>query len=1071
MSEPIPEPPGWPILGNAFEIDLEFPLGTFNKWADQYGDLFRVRFPGRDMVFVTSQALVHELCDEKRFQKGINAALLEVRHGVHDGLFTARLDEPNWGIAHRVLMPAFGPMPIQSMFSEMHEIATQLTLKWARHGPDERIMVTDDFTRLTLDILSLCAMNFRFNSFYHDEMHPFITAMGDFLVESGRRSQRPPVMGFFYRAANQKFADDIDILRSTAESVLEARKAHPTDRKDLLAAMLDGVDPKTGLKMTDKSIIDNLITFLIAGHETTSGLLSFAFYQLIKHPKAYAKAQKEVDEVIGTGTIRPEHMNKLPYINAILRETLRLNPTIPLTGVEAKQDEVIGGKYFIPKGQPMALLLAKVHLDPAVHGDTANDFIPERMLDENFDRLSKEFPDFWKPFGNGQRACIGRPFAWQEALLVMAMLLQNFDFTLEDPDYELQYKQTLTTKPKGFYMRGGLRNGLTPTELTDRLSGGSPKPAAAAAARSTKTKPQAEGKPMSIYYGSNTGTCEALAQRLALDATAHGYAVTVLDTLDAAADKLPKDRPVVILTASYEGQPPDNAIQFTKWLEGLKGDELEGVSYSVYGCGHRDWAQTFHRVPKLVDETIEARGGSRISALGVTDAANGEMFENFEQWEDEVFWPAIEEKYGVVGDADGEAFSPGISVQFSAPRSSTLRQDVKEAVVLDTKVLTGPGAGEKKHIEIQLPSDMTYRPGDYLAVLPINPVKNVNRAMRRFNLAWDSHITIEADAKTTLPTSVPVPAYDVLGAYVELAQPATKRSILALASLAPAPTIAADLTTLAGPSYTAEISRKRVSVLDLLERFPSIPLPFSSFLALLPPMRVRQYSISSSPLRDPHTATLTYSLLSSPSLADPTTEHVGVASSYLASLAKGDRLNVSVRPSHSAFHLPEEPEKTPVVLIAAGAGLAPFRGFVQERAAQIAAGRTLAEAFLFFGCRSETDDLYREEFDRWEKMDAVKVMRAYSRVEGGVEGCKRVDERLWKERETLMGLWDKGAKIYVCGSRGVGESVKKAVVKIAMDGQRGKVERGESEQEPDEKKALRWFEGIRNERYATDVFD
>ncbi|KAK0714759.1 cytochrome P450 [Lasiosphaeris hirsuta] len=1070
MSEPIPEPPGWPILGNAFEIDLEFPLGTFTKWADQYGEIFRVRFPSREMVFVTSQALVHELCDEKRFQKGINAALLEVRNGVHDGLFTARIDEPNWGIAHRVLMPAFGPMPIQSMFPEMHEIATQLTLKWARHGSDERIMVTDDFTRLTLDILSLCAMNFRFNSFYHDEMHPFITAMGDFLVESGRRSQRSPLVAPFYRAANQKFAHDIEILRSTAQSVLEARKAHPTDRKDLLTAMLDGVDPKTGLKMTDKSIIDNLITFLIAGHETTSGLLSFAFYQLIKHPKAYAKAQEEVDEVIGTGTIRPEHMNKLPYINAILRETLRLNPTIPLTGVQARQDEVIGGKYLVKKGQPMALLLAKAHLDPAVHGDTANDFIPERMLDENFDRLSKEFPDFWKPFGNGQRACIGRPFAWQEALLVMAMLLQNFDFTLEDSEYELQYKQTLTTKPKGFYMRGSLRSGLTPTELTDRLGGGSPKPAAAAA-RSTKTKPQAEGKPMSIYFGSNTGTCEALAQRLASDATAHGYAATVLETLDSATDKLPKDRPVVIITASYEGQPPDNAIKFTKWLEGLKGKELEGVSYAVYGCGHRDWSQTFHRVPKLIDETIETRGGCRISALGVTDAANGEMFENFEQWEDEVFWPAIEEKYGVVGDADGEAFSPGISVEFSAPRSSTLRQDVKEAVVLDSKVLTGPGASEKKHIEIQLPSAMTYRPGDYLAVLPINPAKNVNRAMRRFNLAWDSHITIEADAKTTLPTSVPVPAYDVLGAYVELAQPATKRSILALASLAPTPSIAADLTALAGPSYTAEISRKRVSVLDLLERFPAIPLPFSSFLALLPPMRVRQYSISSSPLRDPHTATLTYSLLSEPSLADPTTEHVGVASSYLASLAKGDRLNVSVRPSHSAFHLPEEPEKTPVVLIAAGAGLAPFRGFVQERAAQIAAGRTLAEALLFFGCRGEADDLYREEFDRWEKMGAVKVMRAYSRAEGGLDGCKHVDERLWRERETLMGLWDKGAKIYVCGSRGVGESVKKAVVEIALDGQKAKVERGESEQEPDEKRALRWFEGIRNERYATDVFD
>lgn len=159
--------------------------------------------------------------------------------------------------------------------------------------------------------------------------------------------------------------------------------------------------------------------------------------------------------------------------------------------------------------------------------------------------------------------------------------------------------------------------------------------------------------------------------------------------------------------------------------------------------------------------------------------------------------------------------------------------------------------------------------------------------------------------------------------------------------------------------------------------------------------------------------------------------------------------------------------------IAAGAGLAPFRGFIQERAAQIGAGRDLAPALLFFGCRGpEMDDLYRSEFDKWERMGAVSVRRAYSKTASEeVHGCKHVQDRLWHDREELVRLWESGSRIYVCGSRGVGESVKTAIVKIAMEAQRLRVERGESEEEPNEQRALKWFEKIRNERYATDVFD
>ncbi|KAJ9627966.1 hypothetical protein H2203_003185 [Taxawa tesnikishii (nom. ined.)] len=466
--QPIPQPPGLPIVGNINDIDPELPLLSVMNLADQYGEIFKLSLMGKERMIYTTVALLNEVCDEKRFNKAIAGPLQQVRNGTGGKLLSQPIAEHIASrvvrfcslIDTRILVPAFGPMSIRNMFDDMKDIASQLVLKWARHGPEYRIPVTDDFTRLTLDTIALCAMGYRFNSFYKDEMHPFVDAMVDFLTESGARGQRPGFLAPFYRRQEYKYQEDIEYMRKLSLELVQNRKDHPQpDKKDLLNAMINGRDAKTGEGLSDENIVSNMITFLIAGHETTSGLLSFAFYYLAKNPEYYRKAQEEVDAVVGDSPITVDHMTKLPYLNAILRETLRLQPTAPGFTVEPKQDEVIGGKYFVPKGAPLQAILPKIHRDPAVYGEDANEFKPERMLDENFSKLP---PNAWKPFGNGMRACIGRPFAWQEALLVAAMLLQYFNVAPDDPQYNLHIKQSLTIKPKEFYMRATLRNDLTP---------------------------------------------------------------------------------------------------------------------------------------------------------------------------------------------------------------------------------------------------------------------------------------------------------------------------------------------------------------------------------------------------------------------------------------------------------------------------------------------------------------------------------------------------------------------------------------------------------------------------------
>ncbi|KAJ6034602.1 uncharacterized protein N7446_009354 [Penicillium canescens] len=113
------------------------------------------------------------------------------------------------------------------------------------------------------------------------------------------------------------------------------------------------------------------------------------------------------------------------------------------------------------------------------------------------------------------------------------------------------------------------------------------------------------GKPLNIFNGSNSGTCKALAYRLADDAQAHGFNARRVDSLDIAKDALPKDQPIVIVNSSYKGQAPDNVAHFVSWLQSVAGKEAAGLAYSVFGVGNRDWGRTFHRKSRNSQKAVK----------------------------------------------------------------------------------------------------------------------------------------------------------------------------------------------------------------------------------------------------------------------------------------------------------------------------------------------------------------------------------------------------------------------------------------------------------------------------------
>ncbi|PSR83575.1 cytochrome P450 [Coniella lustricola] len=1149
MATEYPGPKGYPFIGNIFDVDPTSPVASLEKIAERYGPIFKLRFAGMDRIFIANRELMDEVCDEKRFTKIVAGPQLQLRNCVGDSLFTAHSDEPNWGLAHRILMPAMGPLAIRGMFDEMHDLASQLVTKWARFGSQEVIDVSADFTRLTLDTIALCSMGTRFNSFYTDEMHPFVGAMLGALQESGRRAPRPAWANHLLPAATAQYEEDIRTLTETATELLAARRANPSKKKDILNTLINGRDPKTGEKMSDKSILNNMVVFLIAGHETTSGLLSFLFHYFLKHPLVFQTAQGEVDRVVGRKAITIEHLSKLPYLEACLRETLRLHPTAPVTLLKPHPDlpgfatTLARGQYEIRKDQAIACLLTPIQRDPAVYGADANEFRAERMLDENFVKLPK---NSWKPFGNGLRGCIGRAFAWQESLLVLAMLLQNFNFELYDPSstYELQIKQTLTLKPGNLFMRAAVREHVDTVKLGSILHGhnGSdtthnhketipltPPSTGSSGNRSAITFPaqSTTSQLMRILYGSESGTCEAIAHALASIAQKRGYDTTV-SPLDAAVDDLlPRKDPaetsaetLVLISSSYNGQPPANAARFVSWLESLPSSSpspegqplpLDGVQYAVYGCGNHDYGATFHRIPRLLDATLEASGASRIAPIGLSDVISGDVFDEFDQWQQEHLWPALNSLSIMCSVTlnNGQLTPPynhdaiSISKEAVTPQPSLavdcktrfrdLRQeDMRQAVVLSNEVLTADGtAPQKRLMVLELPEGVTYGAGDHVNILPVNDWNLVRRVLNWAKLPWDAVLKVpDGDLPATnmlLPTPRPASVVDLLAGYVELGLPATQKDLKTLSLFAPDQETKDQILSMHQNLATATTTTRshRPSILDILESFPSLhSFPFESLLSMLPPLRPRRYSVASSPKSDASRVALLWTVVdSSGSDSVPTSQPPsiqrrwfrGVASNFLASLQPGESLQMNIRPALHLFRPPTEVEahSTPIIMICAGSGLAPFRAFLQERTELMRRMRSaddrrpLAPAYLFIGCRRpDADRLLAEELAMWAENSNVQMFYAFSQDPSQSSGCKYVQDRVWKEREVVTKHVMNGpGRIYVCGGTGMGKGVDECLKTIYS----GVMGRGIGDK--DVEAADRWVDELKTSRYAREIFE
>jgi cytochrome P450/NADPH-cytochrome P450 reductase len=1021
----IPQPDPNFLTEHLTDVGASTLIQQLMEVAKVYGPVFQLPIPGQDRVTVTGYGPMSDVCDEQRFDKAITGGLLKLRNLTGDGLFTAWTTEPNWGKAHRILLPSFSSQAMQGFMPMMLDLAEQLLEKWERLNPEDEVDVPADMTRLTLDTIGLCGFDYRFNSFYRQDPHPFVQHMVSALTLAQETAFGGGATKQLDALKAAQFREDVDFMNGLMDRIIADRKQKMQTgpvKHDLLNAMLTGVDKQTGERLDDRNIRYQMITFLIAGHETTSGLLSFAIFFLLKHPNLLAHAYEEVDRVLGRDPrIQPtyQQVKQLTYVAQILKETLRLTPTAPGFTRCPYQDTVIDGQYPIHKDQPVFTLTPMVHRDHAVWGEQAESFNPDHFSHE---AQQQQPPYSWLPFGTGKRACIGRDFAMQEATLVLGMLLQRFKL-IDHTNYRLVIHQTLTIKPADFKIKIEKR----PVEAATIPVAEQPRVATPPVGAARLAAPE-HHTPLLVLYGSNMGTSEAIAHQIGDDGEAKGC-ITTVAPLDEYVGKLPTRGAVVIVTASYNGTPPDNAVKFCEWLQGdgLQPDTLRGINYTVFGCGNREWATTFQAIPRLIDTKLEQYGARRIYARGEGDASQ-DFADNFEDWYQSL-WREGAKALDIGADLPApqpqqvlyqvEVVSPHAVHPLAAGFDARL-MEVVENRELHTKDGPCPSERSTRHIEVALPAGVTYQAGDHLGILPINSKALVNHVTERFDIDKDATIRLHTSAKgtTILPLNIPLRVFDLLSEQVELQEVASRKQVGVLAEHTPDLSDRATLQALSGDDeasrarYKEEVLGKRKSLLDLLEEFPTCELPFELYLSMLPRLAPRYYSISSSPLVEAHQCSITVGVVEAPARKGYDT-YCGVCSTFLEEQVKGSAIFAFAKDTKSTFRLPQDP-RIPIIMVGPGTGVAPFRGFLQERAALKAQGRLVGPSLLFFGCRNPQQDfIYEDELRVFQEQGVTELQKAFSRVPG--QPKTYVQQSILERQEQVWQMIQNGAIIYICG--------------------------------------------------------
>nr|AKQ53336.1 NADPH-cytochrome P450 reductase [Tetranychus cinnabarinus] len=601
-------------------------------------------------------------------------------------------------------------------------------------------------------------------------------------------------------------------------------------------------------------------------------------------------------------------------------------------------------------------------------------------------------------------------------------------------------------------------------------------------------KMKSTGRNIVVFYGSQTGTAEEFAVRLAKESARYGMKALVADPEECDIEELtnlntlPNSLAIFCVATYGEGDPTDNALDLNEWLQNTTVD-LNGLNYAVFGLGNKTY-EHFNAFGKYIDKRLAELGANRVHELGLGDD-DANIEEDFITWKEQL-WSSVCSLFNVQlsgedinlrqyelevhNDLPKEAIYVGEIARLGSYRKQRPPFDAKNPFLAPIVVNRELYKGDRScmHVEFDLVgSKIRYEAGDHLAIYPQNDSSIVNKLGELLKVDLDTVISlknVDEDSSKKNPFPCPCSYRTALTHYVDICHTPRTHVLKELADYA---TNEADKEMLKKMSsstdegkalYSEWIIKSARSIVHVLEDLPSCKIPLDHLLEFMPRLQPRYYSISSSPKINPERVSITAVLVEYKSFTGRIVR--GVTTGWLKTMDPNGNHVAPCFVRRSQFKLPTK-SQVPILMIGPGTGLAPFMGFIQERQWMLDQGKPLGEAILYYGCRKQAEDyLYEQELAASLKSGALtKLYAAFSRDQPEKVYVTHLLKQNKKELWNL--IEEKKGHIYICGdARIMARDVRDIILSTIME------ESGKTSQEADA--YIKRMEVQR--RYSADVW-
>jgi len=437
----IPVYKGGPVFGVFREFRRD-SLAFFEHGWQTYGDHFVTKLGPMPMHVVSDPLLAQEALTTRKhilrrsqsFEGGTPLTYIL-------GLSLITTDGDSWLLKRRMMQPVFHRSNILAMSDKMQSAGEAMLERWSQLAPDQRVELTREMKPVTLDIINRTMFSYDILREV-DRIGGVVDSSLDFIAGRIGNPFALPARWTII-PSHKKFWDQRAKLDDYLFRMIRERRltlAEGKHKNDLLEMLIEAQDTDTGERMNDQQVRDEVSGIYGAGHETTALALTWAWHALNRHPKVLTKIRAEVDAL--GHNVHAGDLPNLPYTLAVLEETMRRYPPVPMTVRVAYEHTVLGG-ITIPKGDLVSIVIRNIHRHPAYWQDP-QEFRPERFMPENKASLNR---NAYMPFLTGPHMCIGNNFALMEGQLLLAMMVQRYDVT-ESPSQSDEGRMAITMRPK-----------------------------------------------------------------------------------------------------------------------------------------------------------------------------------------------------------------------------------------------------------------------------------------------------------------------------------------------------------------------------------------------------------------------------------------------------------------------------------------------------------------------------------------------------------------------------------------------------------------------------------------------